>query len=264
MKFNTRLRKTGCIAFAAALLCAVFAGAAGATPSTTYWTPATTDIQGFGVLHITYDSYFTVFKTGSNKGDFPTDVGLTIGVLPYEKLQMEVGFDLLEPSDDPLFFNAKIGTPEGALFSGSPAINLGIFNVGTETDKNKVRTDQNIGHILFGKTIPVLGRLFAGYYLGNAAVLKNSNGDTKNHGFMVGFDRGFLPTKDKAGNEFNRLVLAADYASGKNSFGGGGVGLYYYFNKDIDLLTGPVWFNDDGINGQWKWTLQLDINHNLF
>ncbi len=29
---------------------------------------------------------------------------------------------------------------------------------------------------------------------------------------------------------------------------------------DIDLLTGPVWFNDHAINGQWKWTVQLDIN----
>jgi hypothetical protein len=38
------------------------------------------------------------------------------------------------------------------------------------------------------------------------------------------------------------------------------VGLYYYFTKNIDLLTGPVWFNDEGINGKWKWTVQLDIN----
>jgi hypothetical protein len=260
MNTTSRLRNASRIVLAAVLLCAVSAGTAMATPSTTYFTPATTDIQGYGVPHITYDSYFTVFKKGENKGDFPTDVGLTIGVLPFEKLQMEVGVDLLEPTDDPLFFNAKIGTPEGALFKGSPAINLGIFNVGTQTSKDKARTDQNVGHILFGKTIPVLGRLFAGYYLGNAAVLKNSKGETDNHGFMVGFDHGFLPTKDKAGNEFNRMVLAADYASGKNVTGGGGVGLYYYITKDIDLLTGPVWFNDSGINGSWKWTVQLDIN----
>jgi len=248
------------IALAAITLCGLTATIASATPSTTYWTPATTDIQGYGVPHITYDSYFTVFKKGEKKGDFPTDVGLTIGVLPFEKLQMEVGVDLLEPSDDPLFFNAKIGTPEGALFKGSPAINLGIFNAGTQTSKDKVRTDQNIGNLMFGKTIPGLGRLFAGPYVGNAAVLKDSKGETDNYGFMVGFDRGFLRGKDKAGNEFNRLVVAADYASGKNAIGGGGVGLYYYFTKDIDLLTGPGWFNDQGINGGWKWTMQLDIN----
>ena len=36
--------------------------------------------------------------------------------------------------------------------------------------------------------------------------------------------------------------------------------MYHYFTKDISLLTGPVWFNDHAINGQWKWTVQLDIN----
>ena len=35
---------------------------ASATPSTTYWTPATMDIQPFGILHIGVDNYFTVFR----------------------------------------------------------------------------------------------------------------------------------------------------------------------------------------------------------
>jgi hypothetical protein len=26
------------------------------------------------------------------------------------------------------------------------------------------------------------------------------------------------------------------------------------------LLVGPVWFNEEAINGRWKWTIQLDIN----
>ncbi|OYV98369.1 MAG: hypothetical protein B7Z62_04040, partial [Deltaproteobacteria bacterium 37-65-8] len=182
MKKSSRILRAVGFAVAAFALCGLAATVASATPSTTYWTPATTDIQGYGVPHITYDSYFTVFKKGERKGDFPTDVGLEIGILPYEKLQMEVGIDLLEPSDDPLFFNAKIGTPEGALFKGSPAINLGIFNVGTQTSKDKVRTDQNIGHLMFGKTIPGVGRLFAGPYVGNAAVLKDSKGETDNYG----------------------------------------------------------------------------------
>ncbi|MCI0417146.1 hypothetical protein L0222_30620 [bacterium] len=90
-----------------------------ATPSTTYWTPMTLDIQSYKVFHITYDSYFTVFRDASDGGgDFPTDYGLTVGILPFEKLQMEVGFDFLEPSDHPLLFNARIGTPADALFEG--------------------------------------------------------------------------------------------------------------------------------------------------
>jgi len=233
------------------------AGITYATPSTTYWTPMTMDIQPYGVLHIGVDNYFTVFRKAANGGgSFPMDFGLTMGVLPFEKLQMEVGVDLLEPTDYPLFFNAKIGTSEDTLFKGSPTLQLGIFNVGT---KNNV-TNQNIVFGVIGKSIPGIGRISAGPYIGNERVLVDKNGDEENTGIMVAFDHGFMPVKDKAGSEYNKLVFAADYASGKNAIGGGGMGLYYYFTKDISLLTGPVWFNEEAINGKWKWTIQLDIN----
>ncbi len=232
-------------------------GIAHATPSTTYWTPMTVDIQPYGVLHIGVDNYFTVFrKAADGGGSFPTDFGLTMGVLPFEKVQMEIGFDLLESSNYPLYFNAKIGAPEDVLFKGSPTLQLGIFNVGT---KNNV-TNQNVVLVVIGKTIPVIGRISAGPYIGNKKVLIDKNGDKENTGIMVAFDRGFMPVKDKNGNEYNKLVFAADYASGKNAIGGGGAGLYYYFTKNISLLTGPVWFNEEAINGKWKWTIQLDIN----
>ena len=239
----------------------LLSGFAYATPSTTYWTPMTLDIQPYGVLHLGVDNYFTVFRKADNGGaSFPTDFGLTMGVLPFEKLQMEVGLDLLESSNYPLYFNTKIGTPEDALFKGSPTLQLGIFNLGT---KNNV-TNQNIVFGVIGKTIPGIGRISAGPYIGNKKVLIDKNGDKENTGIMVAFDRGFMPVKDKNGNEYNKLVFAADYASGKNAIGGGGVGLYYYFTKDISLLTGPVWFNEEAINGKWKWTIQLDINLPLF
>ena len=239
----------------------LLSGFAYATPSTTYWTPMTLDIQPYGVLHLGVDNYFTVFRKADNGGaSFPTDFGLTMGVLPFEKLKMEVGVDLLESSNYPLYFNTKIGTPEDALFKGSPTLQLGIFNVGT---KNNV-TNQNIVFGVIGKTIPGIGRISAGPYIGNKKVLIDKNGDKENTGIMVAFDRGFMPVKDKNGNEYNKLVFAADYASGKNAIGGGGVGLYYYFTKDIRLLTGPVWFNEEAIKGKWKWTIQLDINLPLF
>ena len=219
-----------------------------ATPSTTYWTPCTFDVQPYGVWHITYDSYFTVGKRGATKGDFATDVGLTVGVLPFEKVKLELGFDLMEPTDDPLFFNGKLGMPEGSLFSGSPALNIGIFNVGTK----KGVTDYNIVDFIVGKTLPYnLGRLHVGYYKGNGKTLKSASGKKEDQGFMVGYDKYIY--KDK-------VMLAADYASGKNVIGGGGVGLYYFFTKDIDLLVGPVWFNDQDLNGGMKWTVQLDVN----
>jgi len=232
-------------------------GIAYATPSTTYWTPDTTDIQSYRVLHVGIDDYFTVQrKQDNNAGQFPTDLQMELGVLPFDKVQAEIGVDYLQPQDDPFLFNAKVGSPEEAWFKGSPAINVGIFDVGTKRGV----TDYDIVDVMIGKTIPMFGRLFVGGYLGNGGTLLNSNGDTDNVGIMIGMDHGFLPVKDKSGDEYNQVVFAADWASGKNYIGGGGAGLYYYFTKNISLLTGPVFFNDKGINGEWKWTTQLDIN----
>jgi hypothetical protein len=77
---------------------------------------------------------------------------------------------------------------------------------------------------------------------------------------MIAFDRGFCRLRDAGSSQYSRLVLAADYASGNNAIGGCGVGACYYFTPRISLLTGPVWFNEEAINGEWKWTIQLDIN----
>lgn len=219
-----------------------------ATPSTTYWTTCTGDIQPYGKFHITYDNYTTVGRKKTEKGSLANTYGLTVGVLPGEKFKMEIGFDVIEPTDNPLFFNAKAGTPENALFEGSPALNFGIWNVGTKSNV----TDYNILHLNASKTLPLnLGRLHLGAYKGNDKVLKDAAGNKEDDGFMVGYDKFIY--KDK-------VMLAADYASGKNAIGGGGVGLYYFFTPDISLLSGPVWFNDQSLNGNMKWTMQLDIN----
>jgi hypothetical protein len=251
--------RTAAATFLVALLCMV--GIAGATPSTTYWTPMTLDIQPYGVLHLGVDNYFTVVgKHGGSVRSFSPDIGPEIGVLPFEKIQMEVGLDYMGGADYPWFFNAKIGSPEDVWFKGSPALQLGIFNVGTKAS-GPSRSDFDVGYLVIGKTLGDIGRLSVGPYIGNHSALVSSKGKPESSGFMIAFDHGFFPVKDKDGNvDYNKVVVAADYASGKNAIGGGGVGLYYYFTKDISLLTGPVWFNDQGINGKWKWTVQLDIN----
>lgn len=231
---------------------------AAATPSTTYWTPMVMDFQGYLVPHVGIDNYFTYDKTleSGEQGAFPTDIGFTIGLIPSDKIQLEVGVDALYPSDNPYYFNAKLGAPENSLFDGAPALEVGIFNVGTKMDV----TDQDIVYGVIGKTIPLVGRLSLGPYVGNSKVLLNKDGEVANTGYMVAFDRGFLPNKDADGIDYNRVVLAADYASGNNVLGGGGFGLYYFFTSKLSLLTGPVWFNEPMINGAWKWTTQLDIN----
>lgn len=250
-------------------------GMAHATPSTTYWTPAIIDIQSFGVVHAGVDNYFSAGKNSQIENNpvtaFPTDMGLTMGVLPFEKIQMEIGIDVLEPQYYPVLFNAKIGAPEDTLFKYCPAIQFGLFDVGIHTKNNtkggaiQPRNDYNIMYGLIGKTIPYLGRIHGGYYYGNKGALVDGNGNKGNNGFMLAFDHGFFPVKNEKGeDEYNKVVLAADYASGKNYIGGGGFGIYYFFTKDISLLAGPVWFNDETINGKWKITVQLDVNIDLF
>ncbi len=226
------------------------------------------DIQPYGVLHIGVDNYFSVGSKTSDESainnSFPTDVRITIGVLPFEKLQMEIGVDYLQPSDYPVYFNAKIGVPENALFKWFPALQIGIFNVGTKRNEEGQQngTDQNIVYGVIGKTIPYLGRL-AGPYIGNSAVLRSSAGTCRIKVswlllIVVSFRQKTREAMSSTGLSLRQTM------PGKNAIGGGGFGLYYYFTKDISLLTGPVWFNDTGVNGRWKWSIQLDINVPVF
>lgn len=239
-----------------ALCLLVFVSYGNATPSTTYWSPCVYDVQPYGVWHIGIDNYFTVLTKSTEIppfGAFPTDIGVTVGILPYSNVQAEIGIDILEASNDPFFLNGKLGFPEGTIMPGSPSINVGIFNVGL----NQETQGQNIIHIVFGKDFGRFGRLHAcPYYVGNFSKLGLGS---ENGGWMAGYDKGFVPVSDSSG-EYNKIVFAADYASGNNALGGGGFGLYYYFTKTISLLTGPVFFNNQSINGKWKWTTQLDIN----
>src|SRR5215510_9670407 len=63
-----------------------------ATPTTTYWTVSTANCQAKGVPHVTYDTYYgkSVPPPAAGARTYPVDTGLTIGVLPSNKLQAEV------------------------------------------------------------------------------------------------------------------------------------------------------------------------------
>ncbi len=222
--------------------------------TTEFWTPCVIDVHPYAVPELMIGNFFTVDKKMANGGSaFPTDLAFEIGVLPFDKIQMEVGIDAMEPSDDPYMFNTKIGTPEDSLFKGSPGLAIGVFDVGT----NQTTTGYDIGDVVIGKTIPSIGRIHLGYYYGNHAVLLNGNGKPENQGWMIAYDRTVLTiSKDW----MDSIVLAADYASGKNYIGGGGFGLYLNWTKNISLLIGPTWFNDATINGPMKWTTQLYVN----
>lgn len=227
-----------------------------ATPSTTFWAPSTPFVQPFRVLHVTYDSYF-----GSNAA-YPVDLGLTMGVFPWKKLQSEVGFDLLYPSVDggdavqvPIALNAKVGAPEDVYFKGQPAWSVGIYGAGFEKGFN----DQNILHAVIGKTIPQFGSAsVGGYYALNDDLVRSSDGGEARSGFLAGW---LSPSIDLP--RIDKIVLAWDIQTGENVLGATGGGAYVYFTPAIDLLIGPVFFFEGDLQpsgSETLWTVQLDID----
>ena len=143
------------IAAVSLVLAVVAPPRAGATPSTTFWAPTTPYVQPYGVLHVTYDTYF-----GSTSA-YPVTTGLTMGVFPWKGLQSEVGFDLVYPSvsadgpvDAPFVLNGKVGAPEDTYFKGQPGWSFGIYGVGLESHFN----DQNALYGCWVRRFPSWGR----------------------------------------------------------------------------------------------------------
>ena len=153
----------------AACAIALTAQGAWATPSTVFWTPATTYVQPFLLPHLGMDVYF------NDKAYYPINLGFTMGVLPFEKIQAEVGLDFFFPYWGPqnavflspagaLQLNAKVGTPEGSFAEWSPGISGGIYGVGLNQ-----ATQFSILHAEIGKTF-FFGNLTAGGYYGAGGV----------------------------------------------------------------------------------------------
>lgn len=227
------------------------------TPSTVFWTPCTTDVYATGTGHIDEDNYFTIFNRRGDGSSFPPDTGFEMGIFSWKDWSLEGGVDYLGGADDPLFFNAGVAVGEDKLFSHAPSLKVGFFNAGTRYRSHK--TNQNIVDLIVGRSLPdwIGGRIFVGGFSGSRAMGKN------HQGFMVAYMRSFCPAK-YGDTDYFKWVLCGDYASGKNTIGGGGVGVYYYFTPDISILTGPVWFNSKKINGNWKWSVQIDISFSLW
>ncbi len=248
------------ISAAAALLCALAAGTAGATPSTIVWIPSV-DLQSFKTFHLTYDTYLRAKQNpDGSRGGAIVDLGLTAGVLPFEKVQAEVGFDLVDQPDPlgryPLTFNAKVGSPEGAWFKGSPALSVGGYNFGTKSGdarNGEPATNMNIVYAIAGKTVPVLGRFEAGYYIGNRKVLIDENGGSDEKGVLLSWDRTLSEISDK-------LWAGVDYQGGKNMMGALNFGVSWTFAKNVSVIFGYDVYTKKATGGQNTYTVQLDIN----
>jgi hypothetical protein len=233
--------------------------AAHATPSTTFWAPSTATCQARGVPHVTYDTYFRKGPAAGSAGapNYPIDTGLTAGFLPFTKVQGELGFDLLLPSQDPLFLNFKLCTPESALFKGSPGFSVGMYNVGF----NDNVTNYNVLHVMGQKALPVGGYVAVGLYHGfNDALFTNSNGEQVKTGAILGAASPDLQIGLKG---LRKVNLVADVQTGKNVLGAWGFGTNLYFADNVSLLVGPVFFLDSHLqpgSSKYMWSAQLDID----
>ena len=229
------------------------------TPSTQIWIPST-DFQKWKSMHLGVDNYIRTNKIDGVRGAGIYDIGLTTGLLPFDKFQGEIGIDYLSMGDSnyddhPIYFNAKIGFPEGAIFKGSPAIAIGAYNIGLK----KNLTDYNILYGLIAKTIPILGRVSAGYYTGNSKVLVDENLNKASSGLLLSWDRTMSEISDK-------LWLAVDYQGGKNYLGALSFGASWSFSKNVSVIFGydiynnkKAYYNTNNQNAN-TFTTQLDIN----
>jgi len=223
-----------------------------ATPSSTFWAPSTASCQAWATPHVSYDSYF------SDSGSYPTDIGLTAGFLPFEMLQGEAGIDVLYPSSDPLYFNGKLCTPESSLFSHSPSIGVGMYNVGLKKDVS----DYNVLYAVLQKSIPNFGGYISlGVYHGlNEELFTNSDGDKIQSGILAALAS---PDIQIGLSGLKKINFVADIQTGKNILGAWGFGANLFFADNVSLLTGPVFFLDKAAqpNGDgFFWTAQLDVD----
>jgi hypothetical protein len=229
------------------------------TPSTQIWIPST-DFQKWKSLHLGLDNFIRTSRINGVRGAGMSDFGLTTGLLPFEKFQGEIGVDYLYLGDNiydnhPVYFNAKIGLPEDAMFKNSPAIAFGAFNFGTK----KNLTDYNVLYAVIAKTLPIVGRLTVGYYTGNEKVLVDENLKKANNGVLLSWDRTMTEISDK-------LWLAVDYQGGKNYMGALNFGASWAFSKNVSVIFGygiynnkNAYYNTNNQNAN-SFTAQVDIN----
>jgi len=233
---------------------------AGATPSTQIWIPST-DVQGFLVPHIGWDEYIGAYNHGTPSAldltGLVSNGGITIGLLPFEKVKLEAGVDYRDINGDhrtPLYFNFKLGIPEDAFFKNQPAIAVGGFDFGTVKDA----TTYNVSYGLIAKTLPIVGRLSVGGFKGalgsDAKVVFATASDLT----AKPDDVGLLVSLDRTLSD--KLWVAVDYMSGKSGYGALSFGASYAITSDASFILGYDIWND---NAFYKPTVTFQVDMNV-
>ena len=222
------------------------------TPTTHVWGPST-DVQPYGKLHITDDVYLP-----TEPGPAPiTNIGLTMGVLPFKTVNLEVGFDhkagqgLIDRY--PMYYNAKLGIPEGSFNEYMPAAAVGIYDMGTKAyeKENGFGTDFSITYAKLAKTFGPAGRLSVGFFSGNEDMLLDSKGEKDNSGLMAAWEKTVSEVSDK-------LWVCLEYLGTESGYGTMNIGAAWKFADNIALLAGYDIFNNSDLVDTA--TLQLDID----
>ena len=219
-------------------------------------------------------TYIGRFSPKDDAGANSYNLWVTTGLLPFENLKLEVGFDYVTSNlqndnfadNHPFYFNTKLATPEGAFgIKELPAFAVGVYGLGTfDKPEQSQSTRQNIAYGLVARTFPVIGRLSAGGYYGARRALAttyNPVNTDMNSGMMASWDRSMPEVSDK-------LWLGVDYMSGNNANGELSLGASWAFSKQVTLLAGVVFLNPfykpsgagDLPGGKPAFTTQLTIN----
>jgi hypothetical protein len=234
--------------------CFLMVTACYATASTHIWSPST-DVQTYKKWHLTSDFYVpTENNSDGTRANTITNLGLTVGVLPFEKLNAEVGFDHKSGygslDDYPWYFNTKIGIPENAYGSFFPTLAVGIYDIGMKSDK----TDYSVVYGKAAKTLSVgdvsLGRFSVGYFKGDSKLLVH-DGKKDNAGLLFAWERIMPEISDK-------LWLCVDYQGTKSSYGAWNAGLSWKFADNVSGLFGYDFYNDRDLADTY--TIQMDID----
>ena len=196
------------------IVLALSASLAGACPTSLIWIPCT-DIQDEQSLYLAFSHY-----RPANPENSSTTLYATYGVSE----RVEVGFDYLLDSPDPLTLNAKALLLEEG--DRRPAVAVGLMGFGTEAGVN----DYNIAYFLLAKTFG-RARVTAGYGHGKEGTL-GCDPDV----LLLGLD-GYL---DRAENWW----WSVDYQSGMNSWGALSFGVSHPVGSNGALTVGYNRYND--------------------
>jgi hypothetical protein len=238
------------------LLCILGGGLAasnaGATASTHIWAPST-DVQRFKSVHVTSDLYVPMEQGAS--GVHPpsvTNLGLTLGALPFEKINLELGLDHKTGygtlDSYPMYFNAKLAIPENAFARFSPALAVGIFDAGTKAGL----TNYNVLYAKAAKTLGPAGRVSFGYFGGDQELLLDADGEKDNVGVMAAWERTMPEISD-------RLWLCVDYMDTESAYGTLNIGGSWKFANRMVVLIGYDIYTENRLYPNTV-TIQADVD----